>query len=53
MDEAEVYAGHECVPVVRSPGGWALAFVHYSADPKKDEDEVGKSTARNFLVQPL
>lgn len=46
MEETETYAGHEHVPVVRHPGGWALAFVHYSADPKKDEAWAASAKAR-------
>lgn len=46
MEEAELYTDHEFVPVVRSPGGWALAFVHYSADPSKDEDWAMKAKER-------
>jgi hypothetical protein len=46
MEQAELYADHEFVPVVRHPGGWALAFVHYSADPKKDEEWAAKAKAR-------
>ena len=46
MESEELYADHEKVPVIRHPGGWALAFVHYSADPKKDEDWVIKAKAR-------
>jgi hypothetical protein len=46
MKEAETYADHKHVPVVRHPGGWALAFVHYSADPKKDDDWAETARAR-------
>lgn len=38
MDKATNYADFEHVPVVRGKGGWAMAFVHYSADPDKDEE---------------
>lgn len=46
MEQAELYTDHEFVPVVRHPGGWALAFIHYSADKKKDEEWAAKSKAR-------
>lgn len=46
MDQPSAYDAHEHVPVVRHPGGWALAFVHYSADPKKDEEWAMKAKAR-------
>ena len=46
MEESDLYADHECVPVVRHPGGWALAFVHYSADPSKDDEWAEKAKAR-------
>ena len=46
MEQAELYADHEYVPVVRHPGGWALAFVHYSADAKKDDEWAAKAKAR-------
>jgi len=46
MEQAELYTDHEFVPVVRHPGGWALAFVHYSADDKKDEEWALKAKAR-------
>ena len=46
MEEVKAYEDHEFVPVVRHPGGWALAFVHYSADPKKGEEWVEMSKAR-------
>lgn len=38
MDREELYTDFKHVPVVHHPGGWALAFVHYSADSKKDDD---------------
>jgi len=46
MEQEELYTDHELVPVVRHPGGWALAFVHYSSDPKKDENWAAKSQER-------
>lgn len=46
MEQAELYADHTKVPVVRHPGGWALAFVHYSADDKKDEEWAAKAKLR-------
>jgi len=46
MEPDELYQANECVPVIRHPGGWALAFVHYSADPKKDEEWAMKAKAR-------
>ena len=48
MEKVETYAGNKHVPVVRHPGGWALAFVHYSADPAKDEDWARKAKARGL-----
>ena len=42
----ENYADHKHVPVIRHPGGWALAFVHYTADPKKDEEWAAIAKAR-------
>lgn len=46
MEQAELYADHKFVPVVRHPGGWVLAFIHYSADEKKDEEWAAKAKAR-------
>jgi hypothetical protein len=46
MEEEKTYSGHEYVPVVRHPGGWALAFVHYSADPAKSPEWAVAARAR-------
>jgi hypothetical protein len=40
------YAGFRHVPVVRGKGGWALAFVHYSADPDKDVEWAAEMKER-------
>lgn len=49
MEQEKLYADHKHVPVVRHPGGWALAFVHYTADPKKDEKWVARAKARGDI----
>lgn len=46
MDKDALYADFKHVPVVRHPGGWALAFVHYSADPEKDVEWATRMKAR-------
>ena len=46
MSDDELYTDNEHVPVVRHPGGWAMAFVHYTADPAKDGEWVEKMRAR-------
>lgn len=46
MEQDGNYTDNERVPVVRHPGGWALAFVHYSADPEKDPEWATRMKAR-------
>jgi len=46
MERDTVYSGFKHIPVVRHPGGWALAFVHYSVDPTKDEEWTQRMKAR-------
>lgn len=48
MDLPEHYLNNKHVPVIRHPGGWALAFVHYSADPKKDAKWAQRMKARGL-----
>ncbi|HUT87122.1 MAG TPA: hypothetical protein VMX15_03435 [Candidatus Heimdallarchaeota archaeon] len=49
MEKHENYANFEHVPVVRGKGGWALAFVHYSADPTKDVEWAEEMKARGSI----
>jgi len=46
MEQETNYTEFKHVPVVRHPGGWAMAFVHYSADPSKDVEWATAMKAR-------
>lgn len=49
MEKDQNYSHFEHVPVVRGKGGWALAFVHYSADPDKDVEWAEAMKARGSV----
>lgn len=46
MKNDESYTSFKHVPVVRHPGGWALAFVHYSVDPTRDAEWAIQAKSR-------